>query len=517
MIRINIFAVLLIIVCSFVVQASSTYDPSSGHLSIPEVTVGSDIYKDVVITIGSVVSVDGVIVPTATKDIVWIQTLNSVTLEHDAIGDFEGHTSFDFDGDGQKSFFFPNGGHLKSPRLPTDNGLMLFKVNQDNTVEMETSPLATKYVAGHVNDDVLIGNFGNSGMDSLIFIDHGREEKDTSTYDQWEFSYLWRMDKVNGSWEVTEFAKDLDKQFWHSSSNPIDINGDGILDFSVAALSQIVNVLFLSNANTGQHDWIDLSPNITDNNCGSAALIHLANGHIGSICLPYVPHSYTLADTGHIFTLSLDGKTVESVQTVKVRDTPTTQGMNEHDGYNLIRVLDLNNDGLEDFLGFAEANDGSSRKIKKIIAFLQDKNGQFYQANQQLGISFVYSLPDTSSEVYADEVQSNAIISDVNGDNLQDIIIPTDLIAHNDILTKGIRGGYVNQNGKFTDLIIPSGKITWNSEPAPSEYRYILPTEINSDGIIDFVLVASTYDQPKTSDNPYGVLYHLTILQSKIQ
>ena len=520
MARIKIFIALLLSLIYSTAQAVDSYNPSNGQLTIPSVTVGSTTFNNVVVTIGSIVSVDGVIVPTTPKNIIWHQTSNSITLEHDAIGFFEGYTSFDFDGDGQKSFFFPPGGEITDPRQPTDHGFLIFKVNSDNSLIMGTSPLATKYVAGLVNDDILIGNFGNSTTDSLIFIDHGREEKGL-TYDQWELSYLWRMDKVNGAWEVTEFAKDLGKQFWHSSSNPIDINGDGILDFSVAALSQAINILFLSNPNTGQYDKIDLAAYLLPGtNYGSSALIHLATGHIGSICLPYTPIPPPvpfLADTGHIFSLSLDGEKVESTQDVMVRNTLTTQGMTDYDGYNLIRVLDLNNDGLEDFLGFAETRDGSLPKSKKIIAFLQDKNGQFYQANKQLGISFEYSLPDLSPDYYTDWVQNKVLAFDVNGDSLQDIIIPTELIKYTDILTKGIRGGYVQENGKFVDLKIPPEKILWNKEPSPYSYRYILPTEINSDGIVDFVLVGDTFDQPKTKDNPYGTMHHLTILKSEIQ
>jgi hypothetical protein len=59
-------------------------------------------------------------------------------------------------------------------------------------------------------------------------------------------------------------------------------------------------------------------------------------------------------------------------------------------------------------------------------------------------------------------------------------------------------------------------KIIWNSEKSPYNFRYILPIEINSDGIIDFVLVGTTFDQPKSIDNPYGQMFHLSILKSEV-
>ena len=102
-----------------------------------------------------------------------------------------------------------------------------------------------------------------------------------------ENSYLWRMDFVNGSWQVTEFAKELGRQFWHSANNPIDINGDGVLDFSAANLSaksqDLRNVVFTSKNGTKEYGSLDLTNNLcqdpsdTMKSSGSAALIKLAD------------------------------------------------------------------------------------------------------------------------------------------------------------------------------------------------------------------------------------------------
>ena len=108
------------------------------------------------------------------------------------------------------------------------------------------------------------------------------------------------------------------------------------------------------------------------------------------------------------------------------------------------------------------------------------------------------------------------MLSDVNGDGLLDFVMPSELISADELFLNGIRGGFIQTQNGFMDLNIPSSKIIWNNEPKPFNYRFILPVEINSDGIIDYVLVGCTFDQPKTTSNPYGSALHLSILQSEI-
>ena len=495
------------------------YDLINGQLTIPSVILGAETYYNVVATLEKVISVGSSYpkLKDAIKNIVWRQTDNSIPLTNDWNNNFslEGYTTFDFEGNGVKSFFFPPGNFSWKPRFPTDYDFQIFQLTLDNKIVQTPSPLKNKYVPGHVNDDILKGNFGNNGQNSLIFIDHGREPQDLP-HSQWEKSYLWRMDKVNNEWTVKEFAQNLGKQFWHSSSNPIDINGDGILDFSVAALSDVVNVLFLSNKATGTHESISLTKGFIKN-CGSSALINLANGSIGSICLPYTPSpGYDDGSTGYIHTLSSDGRNIASTQSIKVRNTSTTSELTDIDGFNLIRVLDLNKDGLMDFVGMAEQRDGSNGRVKHLIVFLQTRDSQFIQANELLGIPFSYSIPKILQGQYVDWIDSTSVIADINGDGLLDFVMPTELIGYDEVITNGIRGGFIQTQKGFIDLTIPNNKIIWNSEKSPYNFRYILPIEINSDGIIDFVLVGTTFDQPKSIDNPYGQMFHLSILKSEV-
>ncbi len=101
----------------------------------------------------------------------WRQTSNSIEVDLSSIYIKEGFNVNDFFGQGFKSFFFSPDGIMQEPRSQSDPDFLLYSIGPNNTIRQDPSPLATKYIAGHVND-TLIGNFGK-GPNSMIFIDHG--------------------------------------------------------------------------------------------------------------------------------------------------------------------------------------------------------------------------------------------------------------------------------------------------------------------------------------------------------
>ena len=499
------------------------YNTTLNQLYIPSVQVGGETYTNVVITVDKVLSVGG---PSG-KDtqpvqaaIIWRQTNNFIPLTNDWQNSLsgEGYASFDFDGKGTKSFFFPPGANSWSyPRLTTDPDFQLFQIGAGSQIVQVQSPLAIPYIAGHVNDDVLTGKFFTDISQSLIFIDHGREPQDRP-YDQWEKSLLWRIDKKNGRWNSVEFAQDLGRQFWHSSSNPLDVNGDGLLDFSVAALSTAVNYLFISNGNDfDKLRLADFMSSPDSSNCGSSALIRLADNRFGSICLPYTSSNFSQADIGYIFRLSTSGKSVDSVQKIKVRNIPETQGMDPGEGYNLIRIIDLNGDGLDDFIAHAEFANGNNNKRTRMIAFLQGQDGQFTIAPSEIGIGPTYSLNYGNTDFYNDWVEAKSVLTDINGDGKTDLAMPLQLVSHQTIANNGIQAGLVQVEGAYKTYSIPPSQIVFNTRPKPYNYRNIYPVELNGDGIIDFVLVGTFFDQPRTATNIYGQRFEMSMLISERQ
>jgi hypothetical protein len=503
------------------------YDLTKNLLTIPTVKVGDQTYTNVSVTVGQVLCISCPLPYQEVTNITWRQTNNSIALPSEVVGIYRsriGFGSFDFNGQGRKSFFFPSGAEFVKPRTSADQDFKLFGFDNNNNIILEKNPLAEKYVAGFVTD-YLEGNFG-AGPRSLIFIDQGRES-DLNPLPPMENSYLWRMDFVNGSWQVTEFAKELGRQFWHSANNPIDINGDGVLDFSAANLSaksqDLRNVVFTSKNGTKDYATLDLTnhlcqdPSDTMKSSGSAALIRLADGGVAAVSLPYAPSlPWSKANQGSIMKLNKSGTSVISTQCIDVRGTELTKGTTELEGYNSIKVADLNGDGLDDFIATGEDRLGGANKLKRIVAFTQNPNGTFVNANASLNLSFTYQLPNVDSLNFSDWVSNEFAITDLNGDGIPDLFLGSRLISPSAMRTNGLRGGLVNKKGTFEHFKIPYEKIKWNNDRQLLSFYYIFPTELNSDGITDFLLVTQDMDEKYvSSSNEYGIFHRISMLLSE--
>lgn len=503
------------------------YDVTKNLLNIPNVKVGDKTYTNVSVTVGQVLCINCPLPYKEVSNITWRQTNNSIALSTEVLGIYRtrmGFGSFDFGGKGRKSFFFPSGAEFVKPRTSSDQDFQVFGFDTNNNIILEKNPLAEKYVAGFVTD-YLEGNFG-AGPRSLIFIDQGRES-DLNPLPPMENSYLWRMDFVNGSWQVTEFAKELGRQFWHSANNPIDINGDGVLDFSAANLSSksqdLRNVVFTSKNGTKEYGSLDLTNNLcqdpsdTMKSSGSAALIKLADGSVAAVSLPYAPSlPWSKANKGSIMKLNKTGTAVVATQCIDVRDIELTKGTSGLEGYPSIKVADFNGDGLDDFIATAEDRLGGANKLKRIIAFTQNPDGTFVNANDALNLSFTYQLPNVDSLPFSDWIANEFAVTDLNGDGVPDLFLQSRLISANSMRTNGLRGGLINKNGTFDQFTIPYEKIKWNSDRQLLSFYYIIPTEINSDGITDFLLVMQDMDPQYVSPaNEYGIFHRVSMLISE--
>lgn len=554
-----------------VANAQDQYNAQNGQLTIPLVRAYGSIYRDVVIQVGNIISVDGGLISSSIDEydsnlgvlkipsvialgkkytnvsitianvlsvggrnptVTWAQTNNSVKISSEQLGYFIGRGgfgAFNFFDKKNKSFILPSGREFWIPRLMTDQDFLTFSIDDFNNIFIDKNPFPEKYVAGVV-DDILVGNFGR-GSYSLIMIDQGRETKKWPL-EQYENSYLWRLDRINGSWQVSEFGQELGRQFWHSSSNPIDINGDGILDFSVSNLNSSDNyknilksVLFTSSGG-GEYKNLDLTKYLCKDpadqsiGSGSSALVKLANGKYSSISVPYLSNNWDKARYGTIMYLSDDGSNVNSSTCFDVRLTSFTSEMKSIEGYNSISVLDINGDGLDDFIIFAESNgsDTSIAKIKRLLVFVQSKDSTFRMANEELNLPFTYQLPNTDSDQFADWTGNEFIVTDIDGDKNPDLFMFTQLISHNAILRYGLRGGILNMRNRLENYSIPSSQIAWNAEQPSWNYRYIYPAEINNDGIVDFILIGTAWDSSLVSSaNPYGQYFKISALLSQIK
>ena len=466
--------------------------------------------------------------------LVWEQTTNSVRITSEQLGYFIGRGgfgAFDLYGYRLKSFMMPSGREFWIPRLSSDEDFLTFSFNDKNEIFIDQNPIRPKYVAGVVTN-ILSGNFG-VGSYSLIMIDQGRETK-TWPNPPNEYSYLWRLDKINGEWRLSEFAKELGKQFWHSSSNPLDINGDGILDFSVANLAsgdlssvsnpKLRTVLFVSNGK-GDFDPIDHSRHLCRDSgdtlisYGASALIKLANGGFASIGVPYLANQWEKARYGTLLYLDSTGQKVTSTKCFDVRSTTLTADIKDSEGYNSVKVADINGDGLDDFIILAEGLGGQKPEaFKRVLIFIQNMDSSFRVANEELEIPFTYTLPNSDPDKWRDWTGNEFIVTDINGDKLPDLFMFTQLIKHDSIIKYGLRGGVLSGGGRLQNHAIPSTRIVWNKEQAAYSYRYIYPADINGDGIVDFILIGAFYDSALVSPtNEFGAYFRVSALLSRVK
>jgi hypothetical protein len=117
---------------------------------------------------------------------------------------------------------------------------------------------------------------------------------------------------------------------------------------------------------------------------------------------------------------------------------------------------------------------------------------------------------------FSDWIANEFAVTDLNGDGVPDLFLQSRLISTNSMRTNGLRGGLINKKGTFDQFTIPYDKIKWNSDRQLLSFYYIIPTELNSDGITDFLLVTQDMDpQYVSSSNEYGIFHRVSMLLSE--
>ena len=453
----------------------------------------------------------------------WVQT-NSSEVPEGFTRINEAYAVFDIWSTGRNSLVFSPGGSISDPRSSDDQGFLVIDLDSSMHISVSEYAVPEGYLAGWVNE-MLVGDFGADGS-SIIFIDHGREVG--SDYTTWENAYLWRMDRVDGEWVIQDFAEDLGPQFWHSSSNPMDINSDGQLDFVVSALSSTTLNAFLSDSATGNYTAINLKSNLDLVYSGTSALIELADGTYGVISFPYSMNGFNdleqLSVSGSVMSLSKDGLSVLDKQTLLLPDVlDPLSGMDIYDGFSDILVDDFNKDGLSDFIAVAESNGGpvDGAKTVKLQLYLQNQNSQFELANDDMQLNITYRLPSSQFNIDGTDTQidrirlTSPVLLDADGDGLNDVLIPTYNVNPETVQDRGIVVGLKAGGTGFEQLSIPNDSVVSQEGYNPENWVYTYATELNNDDLADFVIFdRSFFVHPITEDNPYGIGLSVSLLLS---
>jgi hypothetical protein len=185
-------------------------------------------------------------------------------------------------------------------------------------------------------------------------------------------------------------------------------------------------------------------------------------------------------------------------------------------GYAHIEVVDVNNDGLEDFIGVTEASDDSILKHSHYVSvFLQDKNSNFKCSNDDLnfkGWPYILSSFNSNSTSKTDQLY-RWLTWGKYGEGVNGFMFIKKFVTDVKDLGKGYF--YYGSDGKLHEAdLTPKMHLKHNTEYG--EYTQVIPTkDLNGDGIVDFFLVKEAFtDSRKTLSNKTGKYFKLTTLLS---
>lgn len=440
----------------------------------------------------------------------WYESDNFVTVENDDIIPwFPTHTVIDKNNNGKKEILIPPMGPLRSTIYsPTDPTYIHIEVDGGTLKKLETSDSFPKIPVGFINT-MHVGKFSsNSTGEDLIFLDLGREPYDLP-FDLWPRGNVWGLYKnQSNGFNLTVLNESVGTNYWHSSFSPRDINGDGILDFTVGTMSN--TYLYLSSS-TG-HKIIK-----TNFTSATSGLIKLYDGSYGAIALPYYHHIgsnyYKTKD------ITINKLTNQGIVVSQSSIDATRCGTSNFDvmqGYAHIEVVDVNNDGLEDFIGVTEPSADSTIKHSQYVSvFLQDKFGNFKCSNDDLnfkGWPYTLSGFDINSNSNTNQIY-RWLTWGKYGEGVNGFMFIKKFVTDVKDLGKGYF--YYGSDGKLHEAdLTPKMHLKHNKEYG--EYAQVIPTkDLNGDSIVDFLLVKEAFsDDRKTNNNKNGKYFKLSVLLS---
>ena len=422
---------------------------------------------------------------------------------------FEAIAVSDITGDGYVDIIMSNGGNgispgwivNKTPISESDNRTTIL-INSGNN---QFTQLNTDHIkpTGWVNDWLVVPQ-PNKATPYIIGIDHGREVGDISNFDQW-VSKLQVYQYENGNLiELTDSIKSNTPSYYHNSSSYGDLNNDGYQDFVTAEMSKI-SVFF--------GDPKEVFTEVTDSvfakemsilsygsdkyigNTSVALIIDVGNdGQDDIVTLPYMVNTSNSNKidyyNGDILKF-VDGKYSQRYTfAAKSKDVPTNYG------YAVAKVIDVNNDGLQDIVALMEVGSGSHLKIVSVM--IQQKDETFSVHHLQ-----------TNNSLFVGPTADNFMLSpkfevvDIDGDKNLDLYIPL-MTGSSSHKAAGLFFG--DGSGNFTQDSIKAEKvfadITWEG----SARTFI--SDFNNDGLGDFLVLQEGFAQGSAVITPIVFLNH---------
>ena len=410
----------------------------------------------------------------------------------------------DVEGDGDQDILIGMTGAIADPKLATDPKPYVIENIGNGQFQIASKwSSGSPEVGGWINN-LVAGDFNEDGINDVLVVDHGREDK---PYAERDFAqptlYLssssgWiqtssTIQTANG-WTITG------KDFWHGSINSRDFNGDGHLDIVMTALGRAGLELWLGD---GKGNFSNLSatylPNFIDrttSNAGGAWTSFGITGFIdaggdGKQDIFALPYAFSSTNSNGYITLNAQAGQNKYLDLGNVaRDPAITNNTNR--GYSEALVYDFDSNGLEDIIALAEASNGQQEGVMYLLYLSQDRPNEFNDKTVERFGSYSSINPKVTPrgtdypDLYYNGASTEFSLGDYNGDGFMDINLGFPFLGKWDALNQTI---FLNDGrGNFSR--------TFEINVEGSTYQYSsLRTDgvgdINRDGYGDFFIVDS--------------------------
>ena len=434
----------------------------------------------------------------------------------------------DTNNDGHKDILVSTTGRLGvDPISDTDPRISIIHLSSDFSGELaDTSRLEP---TGWINDFIFTDQ-DSDGFPEIIGNDHGRELK--YNISDWNIMKVFEWEpKLNGYAERTKQLIGNNLNFYHGTYGVGDVNNDGLDDIFVGSLSANPHTLFtgdvksffinstekLISSKSIYQNFKDERPKFTS--AGVAGVFDY--GGDDDYDLVSLPYNIKNEGTNQALIFEFeDGKLINIIEFNPRMGSDMVPkdffDINESSyGFSTIRFGDINKDGLQDIVAYAENSDQARGEYKgAVVSILQSKSGM-KPAKAIPNMNLYFNLPSSDKDILSQRggipTDSEISLIDLDADGDLDLLLPPYFDGKSDDLKWSLffndgSGKFFN-NISFAENLLR--EITWTAGAR------VAVNDFNSDSLADYVVIESfNWTETVTKQNEFGTLYEVTIYVS---
>jgi hypothetical protein len=416
---------------------------------------------------------------------------------------FEALNAFDADGDGDTDILVMMTGKIWDPLLPGDPKPYLIENLGESEFKLSSPWVAgSPQVLGWVNN-IVIGDFNSDGVNDVLVIDHGREDK---PYELRDFAPpILYLSSKDGWLETSKTIQPLSdwsrpgRDFWHGAINSRDFNEDGHLDLVITALGRAGVELWLGDGKGNFSNesrkflpgFIDRTSAKTDGSWTSFGITGFIDaGGDGKQDIFMLPYAFSATNSNGYVVLNPGSQRDSPINLGDLAKDPRIVN-NSNRGYSEALVFDFDRNGLEDILAIAEASNGKQEGVMYLMYLSQEAPFEFFDRTIDSFGSYSSWHPQVTPrgmdfpDLFFNTASTEFYLGDYNGDGFMDVNLGFSFLGEWDALGSTI---FINNSyGKF------SRSHSVNVIGDTSGYQNLRTDgvgDLNKDGYADFLVMS---------------------------